>query len=46
MSASGYERPIWYGQSVTALPRCSDVDPLGDGGRIVNLDANVSDRGE
>jgi len=29
---------------VTALPRCSDVDLLGDGERVVNLDAAVPDR--
>jgi hypothetical protein len=40
----GYERPIKGGQSVTALPRCSDVDLLGDGERVVNLDAEVPDR--
>jgi hypothetical protein len=28
---------------VTALPRCSDVDLLGDSERIVNLDAEVPD---
>jgi hypothetical protein len=43
MSVSGYERPIKGGQSVTALPRCSDVDLLRDGERIVNLDAEVPD---
>ena len=39
MSAYGYERPIEGGQSVTALPRCSDVDLLGDGERVIDLDA-------
>jgi hypothetical protein len=39
----GYERQIRGGQSVTALPRCSDVDLLGDSERIVNLDAEVPD---
>jgi hypothetical protein len=29
---------------VTALPRSSDVDLLGDGERIIDLDAEVSDR--
>jgi hypothetical protein len=29
---------------VTALPRCSDVNPLGDGERIVDLDAEIPDR--
>jgi hypothetical protein len=42
-SAAGYERPIKGGQSATALPRCSDVDLLCDGERIVNLDAEVPD---
>jgi hypothetical protein len=28
---------------VTALPRCSDVDLLGDGKCIINLDAEVPD---
>ena len=32
------------GQSVAALPRCSDVDLLGDRERIVDLDAEVPDR--
>ena len=32
------------GQSVAALPRCSDVDLLGDRERVVNLDAEVPDR--
>ena len=32
------------GQSVTALPRYSDVDLLGDGERIIDLDAEVPDR--
>jgi hypothetical protein len=31
------------GQSVAALPRCSDVDLLGDGERIINFDAEVPD---
>ena len=29
---------------MAALPRCSDVYLLGDGERIVNLDAEVPDR--
>jgi len=33
-SAYGYERRIRGGQSVTALPQCSEVDLLGDGERI------------
>jgi hypothetical protein len=44
MAAVGYERPIWDGQSVAALPQCSDVDLFGDGERVVDLDAEVSDR--
>jgi hypothetical protein len=32
------------GQSVAALPRCSDVDLLGDRERVIDLDAKVSDR--
>jgi hypothetical protein len=32
------------GQRATALPQCSDVDLLGDGQRIVDLDTKVSDR--
>ena len=44
MAGHGYERPIGGGQSVTALPRCSDVDPLGYGDRVIDLDAKVSDR--
>jgi hypothetical protein len=44
MLAVGYERPIGGGQSATALPRCSDVDLLGDGERFINLDAEVPDR--
>ena len=43
MAARGFERPIRGGQSVTALPRCSDVDLLGNGERIVNLDAKAPD---
>jgi hypothetical protein len=31
------------GQSVTALPQCSDVDLLRDRERFVNLDAKVPD---
>ena len=42
--ANGYERPIGGGQSVTALPRCSDVNLLGDGERIVDFDAEIPDR--
>jgi hypothetical protein len=29
---------------VTALPRCSDVDLLCDGERVIDLDAKISDR--
>ena len=29
---------------MTALPRCSDVDLLGDRERVIDLDAKVSDR--
>jgi hypothetical protein len=32
------------GQSVAALPPCSDVDLFGDRERIVDLDAEVPDR--
>ena len=42
--ASGYERPIGGGQSVTALPQCSDVDLFGDVERVIDLDAEVPDR--
>jgi hypothetical protein len=31
------------GQSVTALPWCSDVDLLGNDERIIDLDAKISD---
>jgi hypothetical protein len=44
MAALGYERPIWGGQSVAALPQFSDVDLFGDGERVVDLDAEVPDR--
>ena len=44
ISAFGYERLIRGGQSVTALPRCSDVDLLGNGERVIDLDAKISDR--
>jgi hypothetical protein len=37
MTGCGYERPIKGGQSVTALPWCSDADLLGD----VDLEAKV-----
>ena len=43
-AALGYERPIRGGQSVTALPRCSDVNLLCDCERVIDLDAKVSDR--
>jgi hypothetical protein len=36
--------PIRGGQSVTALPRGSDVDLLGDGERVIGLDAEIPDR--
>ena len=39
MAAHGYERPIKGGQSVTALPRRSDVDLLGDGECVIDLNA-------
>ena len=29
---------------MTALPQCSDVDLFGDGERVIDLDAKVSDR--
>ena len=29
---------------MAAVPRCSDVDLFGNGERVVNLDAEVSDR--
>jgi hypothetical protein len=32
------------GQSAAAPPRCSDVDLLGDRERVIDLDAEVSDR--
>jgi hypothetical protein len=44
VSALGYERPIRGGQSVTALPRGSDINLLGDRERVIDLDAKVSDR--
>jgi hypothetical protein len=40
----GYQCPLKGGQSVTALPRCSDVDLLGDRERVIDVDAEVSDR--
>jgi hypothetical protein len=34
-----YQHPIEGGQSATALPRCSNVDLLGDGERVIDLDS-------
>jgi hypothetical protein len=38
MSAYGTKRPWVERQSMSALPRFSDVDLLGNGKRVVHLD--------
>jgi hypothetical protein len=40
----GYERPSGVGRALTALPRFSDVDLLGDGERVVDLNTEIPDR--
>jgi hypothetical protein len=41
----GYERTVRGGQRMTALPRCSDVDLLGDGERHRAAQALTKNRG-
>ena len=42
-SANGYKRTFGSGQSVSALPPCSDIRLLGDRECIIDLDTKVSD---
>ena len=42
--ASGPKRRSRVGQSMSALPRFSDIDLLGYGERVIDLDSEIADR--